>query len=68
MAGFACSVLTVKSPMAAVIQYGLTLAAIAIGVWIIVYGLVIEPPAGLFETFNKSLARMQRLLGRPAAA
>src|ERR1700748_1374780 len=68
MAGFAWSVLAVESPVAAVVQYSLTLSAIAIGVWIIVYGLVMKPPAGLFETFNKSLARMQRLFGRPAAA
>ncbi len=68
MAGFACSVLTVKTPVAAMVQYGLTLAAIGIGLWIIVYGLVIEPPASVLETVNKSLARMQRLFGRPAAA
>jgi lipopolysaccharide export system permease protein len=68
MAGFACSVLTVKTPIAAIIQYGLTLSAIAIGIWIIVYGLVIEPPARLFETFNRSVARMQRLFRRPATA
>jgi lipopolysaccharide export system permease protein len=68
MAGFACSVMTVKTPVAAIIQYGLTLGAIGIGVWIIVYGLVIEPPSSLIETFNKSLARMQRLFGRPATA
>jgi lipopolysaccharide export system permease protein len=58
----------VKTPVAAIIQYGLTLAAIGIGVSIIVYGLVIEPPAALIERFNKSLARMQRLFGRPATA
>jgi lipopolysaccharide export system permease protein len=68
MAGFACSVMTVRTPVAAIVQYGLTLAAIAIGTWIIAYGLVIEPPATLIETINKSLARMQRLFGRPAAA
>jgi lipopolysaccharide export system permease protein len=68
MAGFACSVLTVKTPTAAVIQYGLTLAAIGIGVWIIFYGFVIEPPAVLIESFNKSIARMQRLFRRPATA
>jgi lipopolysaccharide export system permease protein len=68
MAGFACSVMTVKTPVAAIIQYGLTLAAIGIGVSIIVYGLVIEPPAALIESFNRSLARVQRLFGRPATA
>jgi len=68
MAGFACSVMTVKTPTAAIVQYGLTLAAIGVGLWIIVGGLVIEPPAVLIETFNKSLARLQRLFGRWAAA
>jgi lipopolysaccharide export system permease protein len=60
--------MAVKTPIAAIVQYGLTLAAIGIGIWIIVYGLVIEPPTIVIETFNKSLARMQRLFGRPAAA
>src|SRR6202012_5236049 len=32
IAGFACSVLTVKTPVAAVVQYGLTLASIGIGI------------------------------------
>jgi lipopolysaccharide export system permease protein len=68
MAGFACSVMTVKTPVAAIIQYGLTLSSVGIGIWIIVYGLVIEPPALMIETFNKSLARMLRLFGRPATA
>jgi lipopolysaccharide export system permease protein len=68
MAGFACSVMTVKTPTAAIVQYGLTLSAIGIGIWIIVYGFVIEPPASLIESFNKSLSRMQRLFGRPATA
>jgi lipopolysaccharide export system permease protein len=68
MAGFACSVMTVKTPTGAIVQYTLTLAAIGIGLWIIVGGLVIEPPAILIETLNKSLVRLQRLFRRPAAA
>jgi lipopolysaccharide export system permease protein len=60
--------MTVKTPVAAIIQYGLTLSSVGIGIWIIVYGLVIEPPALMIETFNKSLARMLRLFGRPATA
>src|ERR1700759_3151369 len=40
MAGFACSVLTVRTPVAAVIQYGMTFAAIGIGVWIIIGSVV----------------------------
>jgi len=67
-AGFACSVMTVKTATGAIVQYGLTFAAIAIGLWIIVAGIVIEPPAALFEIFNNSLARLQRLVRRPATA
>jgi len=63
MAGFACSVMTVKSPLAALVQY-----AIGLGLWIIVAGVVIEPPAALLETFNTMNARLLRLFGRPAAA
>jgi lipopolysaccharide export system permease protein len=68
MAGFACSVMTVRTPMAAVVQYGMLFAGIAVGVWIIIAGVVIEPPAGLMEAINKSNARLLRLIGRPATA
>ena len=57
-----------KNPIAAVVQYGLTLAAAGIGIWIIIAGAVIEPPAALFETINRYLAGLQRLIKRPAAA
>jgi lipopolysaccharide export system permease protein len=68
IAGFACSVLAVKSPIAPVVQYLMLVAAIIIGLWIIIYGVVVEPPAGLIEAINKSNARLSRLLGRPATA
>jgi lipopolysaccharide export system permease protein len=68
MAGFACSVMTVKSPLAAVVQYLLLAGAIGLGVWIIVGSIVIEPPAAMFEAVNAFNARLQRLFGRPAAA
>jgi len=68
MAGFACSVMTVKSPLAALVQYLLLAGAIGLGLWIIVAGVVIEPPAALLETFNTMNARLLRLFGRPAAA
>jgi lipopolysaccharide export system permease protein len=42
--------------------------AICAGVWIIVGGVVIEPPAALTESINKSTARLSRLFGRPATA
>ncbi len=68
MAGFACSVMTVKSPMAALIQYVMLFAGIGVGIWIIIGGIVIEPPPALMEAINKSNARLLRLFGRPATA
>jgi lipopolysaccharide export system permease protein len=43
-------------------------ASIAVGLWMIVGGVVVEPPAMLIEAINKSNARLARLFGRPAAA
>jgi lipopolysaccharide export system permease protein len=68
IAGFACSVMSVKSPLAPVIQYLMLATAICGSLWIIVGGVVIEPPAALTETINKSTARLLRLFGRPATA
>src|SRR5450755_2554301 len=68
MAGFACSVMTVKSPLAALVQYLLLAAAIGASLWIIIGGIVIEPPAALMEAINKSNARLLRLFRRPATA
>jgi lipopolysaccharide export system permease protein len=68
MAGFACSVMTVKSPLAAVVQYLMLAAGIAGGLWIILLGIVVEPPAALMEAINRSNERILRLFGRPASA
>jgi lipopolysaccharide export system permease protein len=68
MAGFACSVMTVKSPLAAVVQYSLVTIAIGASLWIIIWGVVVEPPASLMEAINRSNARLLRLFGRPATA
>jgi lipopolysaccharide export system permease protein len=68
MAGFACSVMAVKSPLAPVVQYLMLAAAIGVSLWIIVGGVVLEPPAALIEAINKSNARLLRLFGRPATA
>jgi lipopolysaccharide export system permease protein len=68
MAGFACSVMAVKSPFAPLAQYLMLLVAICLGLWIIIAGFVIEPPALLLETINKSNARLLRLFGRPVTA
>jgi lipopolysaccharide export system permease protein len=68
MAGFACSVMAVKSPLAPIVQYLMLATAIGVSFWIILGGVVIEPPAGLIEAINKSNARLLRLVGRPATA
>ena len=68
MAGFACSVMAVKSPVAPVVQYLMLLAAIGASLWIIIGGIVLEPPPMLIEAINRSNARLLRLIGRPATA
>jgi lipopolysaccharide export system permease protein len=68
MAGFACSVMAVKSPLAPLVQYLLLAAAVGAGLWIILDGVVLEPPARVVEAISKSNARLLRLFGRPATA
>jgi len=68
MAGFACSVMAVKSPVAPVVQYLMLFAAIGASLWIIIDGIVLEPPPMLIEAINRSNARLLRLIGRPATA
>jgi lipopolysaccharide export system permease protein len=68
IAGFACSVITVKSPMAPLVQYFMLAAGIGVSLWIILSGTVVEPPAALIEAISKSNARLLRLVGRPATA
>ena len=68
MAGFACSVVAVKSPLAAVVQYLMLFVAIGGGLWMILAGIVVEPPAALMEAINRSNERILRLFGRPVTA
>jgi len=68
MAGFACSVLTVKMPAAAILQYLMLFGAITGGIWMILGGIVVEPPPALIEAIDRSNARIARLFGRTAAA
>ena len=68
MAGFACSVMTVKTPAMALVQYAMLFSAIGVGLWMIIGGVVVEPPAALIEAINRSNARLARLFGRPATA
>jgi lipopolysaccharide export system permease protein len=68
MAGFACSVMTVKAPAAAIVQYLMMVAAIGAGMFIIVRGVVVDAPASLIESVNRTVERMMRFVGRPATA
>jgi lipopolysaccharide export system permease protein len=68
MVGFACSVITVKTPMAALVQYLMLFGGIAIGLWMIVGGVVVEPPASLMEQINRNNERIARFFRRPATA
>src|SRR3979409_2562338 len=68
MAGFACSVMAVKSPLAPIVQYLMLAAAIGASLWIVMWGVVVEPAAALIAASNKSNARLLRLFGRPATA
>jgi lipopolysaccharide export system permease protein len=68
MAGFALSVMTVKSPEAPWIQYLMLFAAIGLSIWVIIAGIIIEPPPALVEAINRSNARLLRLIRRPAIA
>ena len=68
MAGFACSVMAAKSPIAPVVQYAMLFTGFGVSLWIIIGGIVIEPPAALIEAINKSNERLLRLLRRPATA
>jgi lipopolysaccharide export system permease protein len=58
----------VKTPSAAIVQYALLFAGVGTGIWIILHGVVIEPPAALMEAVNKTNARLLRLFGRPVTA
>src|SRR5438445_10405727 len=62
MAGFACSVLTVKTPAAAAVQYLMMVVAISAGMFIIVRGVVVDAPAALIEAINRTVERTTRLL------
>ena len=53
MVGFACSVMAVKTPIAALVQYLMLFAGIGVGLWMIIGGVVVEPPPRLMEAINK---------------
>jgi lipopolysaccharide export system permease protein len=68
ISGFACSVMAVKSPIAPLVQYLMLALVAGVSLWMIVRGVVVEPPAALIEALKSSNARLLRLLGRSATA
>ena len=68
MIGFACSVMTVKNPVAVAVQYLMLILATAGGMLIIVNGIVVEMPPAVTEVIHKFNVRMARLFARPATA
>jgi lipopolysaccharide export system permease protein len=60
--------MTVKTPAMALAQYAMLFGAIGVGLWMIIGGIVVEPPAALMEAINRSNARLARLFGRSATA
>jgi lipopolysaccharide export system permease protein len=65
LAGFACSVLTSRTPYVAIVQYLLLATTISGCVWMIARHVVIEPPARLMEGINTLNASFARLVRRP---
>src|SRR5258708_32493492 len=66
MAGVACSVMAVKSPLAPLIQYLMLALALGARLWITPRGGVGEPPAALVEAINRSNPRLLRRFGGAA--
>jgi lipopolysaccharide export system permease protein len=67
-AGFACSVIAVRNAGAIALQYAMLFASIAAGLWIIIGGIVIEPPARVVEWIARMNLRVATLLRRPVPA
>ena len=64
--GFACTVLTVKYPLAALVQYTAVFGAMAASLYAISTGLIIEPPAILTRAVNNAGKWFMRRTGAVA--
>jgi len=60
--GFFCSVQAAKNPLAIPAQYLMLAAAISGSIWVILRGIVIEPPAALMERLNRIGEMLSRRL------
>jgi lipopolysaccharide export system permease protein len=62
VAGFALTILASKSIAGPILQYGLIALACAGSYWVIARGIIIEPPARLFEKANALIGLLARRL------
>jgi lipopolysaccharide export system permease protein len=62
IAGFACSVLAVSSPIAVIVQYSMLAFVAGISAWMIAGGKVIDAPVSVMETLTRWAARFNRPL------
>ena len=62
IAGFACSVLTVRTPVAAYVQYAMLAATLAVSCYVISKAVILEPPPALTEAISRWTERLSRRL------
>jgi lipopolysaccharide export system permease protein len=53
IAGFACSVLTARTPVAAYVQYAMLAASLAASAYVIGKAVILEPPPALIEAISR---------------
>jgi lipopolysaccharide export system permease protein len=62
IAGFACTVLTLRTPVAAYVQYLLLAATLLVSADVIRRAVILEPPAALTEIIARWAERLTRRL------
>ncbi len=60
IAGFACSVLTMRTPVAAYAQYAMLAATFVLSAYVIGKALILEPPPALTEAITRWTERLTR--------
>jgi lipopolysaccharide export system permease protein len=62
IAGFACSVLTMRTSVAAYVQYAMLAATLAVSGYVIHKAVILEPPPALIEAISRWTERLTRRL------
>jgi lipopolysaccharide export system permease protein len=60
IAGFACSVLTMRTPIAAYVQYAMLAATLVLSAYVIGKAVILEPPPALTEAITRWSERLTR--------